>query len=112
MAAAKSVTAPRKDDFQLWACAWTLAADEEGASWEAGIGDRSVQMSGTWNGATVVLQGSHDDTTWFTLTDPLGNAISMTANGLKQINELTRYVRPDVTAGTPTSVVVRVVGRK
>ena len=42
--------------------------------------DKTVQFAGTWGGATAVLEGSMDGTTWFTLTDYQGAAISATAD--------------------------------
>lgn len=64
-----------------------------------GSSDRCVQFSGVWNAATAVLQGSNDGVTWFTLTDPQGNAISKTSDALEQIMELTRYIRPSTSGG-------------
>ena len=81
---------------------WTplTSANNVGAAVEApGMSDRSVQFSGTWDSATAVLQGSNDGTTWFTLTDPQGNAISATADKLEMIEELTRYIRPSTSGG-------------
>ncbi len=62
--------------------------------------DKSVQVVGTFNGGTVVIEGSNDGTNWVTLTDPQGNAISKTSAFIEQILEVTRYVRPRVSAGT------------
>lgn len=62
--------------------------------------DRSVQITGTFDSATVVLEGSNDGTNWVTLTDPQGNAISKTSAGLEQIEEVTRYIRPKHSGGT------------
>jgi hypothetical protein len=64
-----------------------------------------VQMTGTF-GAAVVLEGSNDGTNYSTLNDAQGNAISLTATGVKQIVELPRYIRPKSAA--VTSVVVTV----
>lgn len=77
------------------------AANAAGTSVQVwGAADRSVQVVGTPNGATTVLQGSNDGTNWVTLTDPLGNAISfVNATGLKQISEITRYIRPSTSGG-------------
>lgn len=61
-----------------------------------GSSDRSIQVDGTWDGATLVFEGSNDGATWFTLTDPQGNAISKTVDSLEMIEELTRYVRPRI----------------
>lgn len=56
--------------------------------------DRTVQMIGTFDTSTVVLQGSNDGTNWETLTDPQGNAISMTSAGMEAVLEFPRFVRP------------------
>jgi hypothetical protein len=67
--------------------------------------DRTVQVLGTFGSGTVVIQGSNDDgTTWATLTDPLGNALSFTSAGMKQITELPQYIRPSVTGGTNSAI--------
>lgn len=75
--------------------------------------DRSVQVSGTFGaGGTVVLQGSNNGTTYATLTDPQGNALSFTAAGLEQITEIVRFIRPSVTAGDgTTSLTVTIAAR-
>lgn len=90
----------------------TTAADTFTSVEIPGSADRSVQMSGTWNSSTIVLEGSNDGTTWFTLNDPFSNAISFTADGLKQITEITRYIRPRISAGTPTSVTITALLRR
>lgn len=65
---------------------------------------RSVQITGTFGaGGTVVLEGSNDGTNYVTLTDPQGNALSKTAAGIEAIQEITRYIRPRVTAGDGTT---------
>lgn len=91
---------------------WTFTSNETGDTAELPIGDRSVQMVGTWNSATVSLQGSNDGTNWASLTDPLGNALALTADGLKQVSEITRYIRAKVTSGSVTSVTVTVFARR
>lgn len=79
---------------------WASMGDSDtGESVEMpGSSDRSVQFSGTFGTATVVLQGSNDGANWATLTDPQGNAISKTSASIEMITELTRYIRP-VTSG-------------
>lgn len=95
---------------------WALltASDAVGASIEMpGSSDRSVQIDGTFDSATVVFQGSNDGVTWFTLTDPQGNAISKTSAALEMISELTRYVRPSTSGGGGSqSINVRVLLKK
>jgi hypothetical protein len=66
----------------------------------AGSSDRTVQFVGTWNGSTAVLQGSNDGSTWNSLVDPQGNAISKTSDSLEAVLEYTRMIRPSVSAGT------------
>lgn len=100
-----------------WADAWTIVWEAVGNA-DTGTGvqmphmsDRSVQMSGTWGAATLVLQGSNDNVTWVTLTDGQGNAISKTADAIEQIAEFTRYIRVSSSGGTGTDVDVTVFGR-
>lgn len=60
--------------------------------------DKSVQVVGTFDTATMAMQGSNDGTNYESLTDPQGNAIEMTSAGLEQILENTRFVRPLVSS--------------
>lgn len=70
----------------------------------AGSSIRSIQFAGTFGaGGTIVLQGSNDGTNYVTLTDPQGTAISKTAAAIEQIEEVTRYIRPFVSAGDGTT---------
>lgn len=88
---------------------WTgLLNGDDGAPYEGGDwGDRTVQFAGTFGaGGTIVLEGSNDGTTYFTLTDPQSTAISKTAAGLEQVVELPRYMRPRVTAGDGSTSLV------
>lgn len=80
----------------------------EGPEWA----DRSVQIEGTFNGGTVVFEGSNDGTNWVTLSDPQGNAISKTAAALEQIEEVCRYMRPRVSAGTGLTINVTLLVRR
>lgn len=92
---------------------WSFTAGDTGVALNtAGLGDRSIQLSGVWNGATVVVEGSNDNVTWFTLNDPLSNALTFTADALKQISELTDYIRPRVSVGTVTSLAITLVHRR
>lgn len=77
----------------------------------SGSSDRSVQIEGTFGGATVVIQGSNNGTNYQLLTDPQGNDISKTTADLEAITELTRYVRPVTSGGTGTSVTVSLLLR-
>lgn len=86
---------------------WTpLANGDSGAAVTMGAWqDRTVQVLGTFGtGGSVTIQGSNDGgTTWVALTDPLGNALTFTSAGMKQITELPYQIRPSVTAGDGTT---------
>lgn len=85
---------------------WTgLLNGDDGTPVEMpGSADRSIQFLGTFGaGGTIVLEGSNDGTNYATLTDPQGNAISKTAAAIEAVLELTRFVRPRVTAGDGTT---------
>lgn len=69
--------------------------------------DRCVQVTGTFGaGGSVTIQGSNDDgTTWSTLKDAFGTALTFTSAGIAQITELPQYIRPSVTAGDGTTAI-------
>lgn len=70
----------------------------------ADFADRSVQVTGTFGGGTLTMQGSNDGgTTWASLTDPQGNAIAFTAAGKEQITELSEVIRPSLSGGNGTT---------
>jgi len=71
----------------------------------------SVQISGTFGGATVALEQSNDGTNWFPAEDPVGTAISATANNIWEISLAAAYLRPTITGGTGSSVNVIIVFR-
>jgi hypothetical protein len=85
----------------------TFAVAETGNLWE-----RSVQIGGTFGGATVVLQGSNDGVTYATLNDLQDSPISFTSAGLAAIQENTRYVKPLATGGTGSLIDVTLVGKR
>lgn len=71
-----------------------------------GSSDRSVQVTGTFGtGGNLRIEGSNDGTNYATLTDPQGNALDITSAKIETIMELTRYIRPRVTAGDGTTSV-------
>jgi hypothetical protein len=87
-------------------------ADSGSAYTTVGFPDRSVQVTGTFGGATVVFEGSNDGSNYVTLSDPLGNAISVTGADLFQVSELPLWVRPRTSGGTGTAVTVMMVARR
>lgn len=70
----------------------------------AAYADRTVQIEGTFGaGGTVLIEGSNDAVHWRTLTDPLGNALSITTAGIKQVTEAVAQMRPNCSAGDGTT---------
>ena len=84
---------------------WDMIDDSTGAPVSVPqAADRSVQMVGTWDSATISMQGSNDGTTWFELNaiQDFTTAISSTADatpGIQQIGENTVWIRPLETGG-------------
>ena len=76
--------------------------------------DRTVQVTGTFGiGGSVNLEGSLDGTNYKVLTDPQGNALTFTAAGIEAVTEITKYIRPNVTAGDgSTSLTITVMLRR
>jgi hypothetical protein len=80
----------------------------------------SVQMSGTWGGATFVLAGSNDATTWFTCrlerevaTPGTQDAASFTADAAgKLMDDAYRYYRVTSSGGTGSAVVAILVAQR
>jgi hypothetical protein len=64
----------------------------------------SVQFTGTFGGATVVLQGSNDGTNWVTLKDTQGEDISATDAGMFEFTSAARYLRVSASGGTSQSI--------
>lgn len=81
--------------------------------------DRSVQVTGTFSGATVKVEGSNDASLAYgPLTDPQGNDIAIASfpSGysakLEAISEATRLIKPVVTGGTSPSLTITLYVRK
>lgn len=76
--------------------------------------DRSIQIvgaagAGGFNSCTVQIHGSNDGTNFVVLTDGLGNNLSFTAAGIKQIYEMTRYIKAVVSSGTGGTTLTAIV---
>ena len=71
----------------------------------------AVQVTGTFGGATIVMQGSLDGTNFFNLTDAFGNALSITAAGGADMNTAVLHIRPSSSGGTGDDVTVTFVIR-
>lgn len=93
---------------KCWVVSWadlTNATSDSGDPFEMpGAADRSLQVTGTFGaGGTVTFEGSNDGSNWATLTDPQGNALTVQTAKIEAVVELTRYVRPRITAGDGTT---------
>jgi hypothetical protein len=71
----------------------------------------SVQVTGTFGGATITLQGSNDGTNFVTLKDSAGTAISFTAAGMAEFSTAALYLKPTSSGGTADNVTVTVILR-
>ena len=76
-------------------------------SGQAGLAG-SVQIAGTFGGATVTLQGSNDGANYVTLKDTSGTASSVRAAGLVDFSTACRYIKPGISGGTSDDVDVTV----
>jgi len=71
----------------------------------------SVQVTGTFGGATITLQGSNDGTNFVTLKDSAGTAISVTAAGMAEFSTAALFIKPTSSGGTSDDVTVTVILR-
>lgn len=95
-----------------WVASWTLGIADDGSPCEMVMAsDKSVQVEGTFGGATVIIQGSNDGTNWRTLSDPANTSLSFTSANIKAVQEHTRYIRPFSSGGTGTTVTVTIFMR-
>lgn len=97
---------PNKVSITTWS---PLATGDDGTPvGNASRADRSIQCTGTFSGCTVTMQGCNEATpvNWVALTDTAGNALTFTAAGLKQCLQVTRWIRPVVTAGSGSALIV------
>lgn len=84
---------------------WVLATGDVGLPISlTDFADRSVQVTGTFGGGTVTLEGSNDGTNWKTLRDPQGVALSFTTADIKQVMETTLYTRANLNGGAAVNV--------
>lgn len=64
----------------------------------------AVQFSGTFGGATIKLQVSNDNSTYFDMKDLTGTTISATAAGYFEFTTAGVYLRPAITGGAANAV--------
>lgn len=69
-----------------------------------GFTDASYQIDGTFGGATVVIEGSNDGITYFTLVDPFNTPLSFLSAALVQVLPICLWIRPRVSGGAGVSI--------
>jgi hypothetical protein len=68
---------------------------------------RSFQVTGTFGaGGSINAEGSNDGTNFAPVANQAGSAITLTAAGIKRVEDLTQFLRPNVTAGDGTTSLV------
>lgn len=71
----------------------------------------SVQVTGTFGGATIALQVSNDGTNFVTLKDIAGVDISLTSAGMREFSTAALFIKPTSTGGTADNVTVTITLR-
>jgi hypothetical protein len=74
--------------------------------------DRCIQAAGTFNGASLVIEGSNNGTDWLPLSDQQGEPLIKTQPFLEQITEVPRFIRPRVTSGSGFLINIYIVLRR
>lgn len=67
--------------------------------------DKCIEAVGTWDSATLVVQGANAST-YLTLTDPQGNALSKTADFVEQVQENPVNLKVSITGGGGSESIV------
>ena len=71
----------------------------------------SVQVTGTFGGATIALQVSNDGTNFVTLNDNIGAPITFTSAGMREFSTAALFIKPTSSGGTADNVTVTIVLR-
>lgn len=106
MATVPAVTTyPFETSLDVAVTTWdAMLAGDDGAPVRLAVySDRSVQVAGTFGGASVTIGGSNDGVTYHALTDTQGNTLALASAALKQIVELPIYLKPRVFGGDGTT---------
>jgi hypothetical protein len=99
----------------IWRVGWQgiTAADTDCEQLIApSFADRSIEVTGTFDGATVEIRGGITVPD-FVLKDPQGNPMSFTAAGFKAIAECSWYLKPVIlNAGPATNLNIALVAKR
>lgn len=71
----------------------------------------SVQVTGTFGGATIALQVSNNGTNFVTLKDGTGANITFTAAGMAEFSTAALFIKPTSSGGTADNVTVTITLR-
>jgi hypothetical protein len=71
----------------------------------------SVQVVGTFGGATITIEVSNDGTNWATALGLDATAMTFTATGYREFSLSAAYVRPVISGGTGSNLSVVMVLR-
>src|SRR5260370_658599 len=102
----KLTPVPAPGDVSGYAISWgpMLNGDVGQAVDMLGFADRSIQVEGTFGaGGNAEIQGSNDSAAFRTLHDPLGVLLDIPSASIRHVMEITRLLRPAITAGARTT---------
>ena len=71
----------------------------------------SIQISGTFGGATAKLQHSNNGSVWFDANDLDGSPVSATSDAIFEISLSSAYFRPAVASGSANDIDIIMVLR-
>ncbi len=108
-------TFPYESSLDVAVTTWSsLAQDDDGEPVRLAVySDRSIQLIGTFGGASVTIGGSNDGINYHALSSTDGDPLTLTAAALKQIVELPVFIKPRVFGGDgTTNLTVILAGRR
>jgi hypothetical protein len=85
---------------------WDALADDDDVSAAINLhdfSDATVGFTGDPDSGTFVWEGSFDETTWFTLNDLFGEALSFSAAGCAGVAEIMPFMRARAASGISTA---------
>jgi len=116
IAVTKDISVVAVGDCDIADCAWLLltTTNTTGDAFAcAAFSDRTIQVYGTFGGATITIQGSLDGTNWATVNDQSDNALTFTTARMDSVQQLTRFIRPLLSGGDgTTSLNVRLCAKR
>lgn len=108
-------TFPFETSLDVAVTTWdAMAQNDDGEPVRLAVySDRSIQLIGTFGGASVTIGGSNDGINYHALNDTSGSPLTLTDAALKQIVELPVFIKPRVFGGDgTTSIKVVLAGRR